>query len=619
MKEDGRRTTDDGLWSGLWPFVWGLVLAVSGCGRGGVRAVPAVATAPAAAPPASTCRFVDVTQQAGIHFRAQASHTPRKYLLETMGSGCAFVDYDGDGWQDILLLNGAPLPGGHVRGRPTMRLYHNDRNGHFTDTTHEAGLDKEVYYAMGAAVGDYDNDGRDDIYVSAVLGPGHLYHNEYRGGEEEKGRRGEGERPESGTPHRLIASSPHPYFRDVTAQAGLANAGRWGTSCAWVDYDRDGRLDLFVCNYVKYGSLKEDLPCHSGARNLPVYCFPSAYATSHCELYHNLGNGRFEDVSERTGIASAHGKSLGVSVWDYDRDGWADLFVSNDTSEEFLFHNERNGTFRNVGVPSGIAYDDYGNAYSGMGIDAADPDADGKTRVVVTNYYGSETRFFRQAEDQMFTDERGPSGIGSATKPTLGFGAVFFDYDNDGFQDLLQVNGHVQDNVQEINPVATYAEQTLLFRNLGGGRYEEVGTKCGAPFTRRIVGRGAAWGDYDNDGREDVLITTNNGPAMLWRNETPSKNHWLTLKLVGSKSPRDGTGAVVLVTANGVTQRVMARSGSSYLSCSDLRPHVGLGKATAADLEIHWPSGAVDHLRALQCDRIVTIQEGASAGATDSR
>jgi hypothetical protein len=501
-----------------------------------------------------------------------------------MGSGGASVDYDGDGWQDLLLLNGAPLPGGHVIGRPTMALYHNNGNGSFTDVTHGSGLDRESIYAMGAAVGDYNNDGRDDIYVTAALGPAHLFRND--------------------TPPAAA-----PRFTDVTAAADVADQGNWGTSCAWLDYDRDGRLDLFVCNYVRYASLADDQPCYaSGGRR--IYCIPSAYESSHCRLYHNEGNGRFKDVTVASRIGAARGKSLGVTVWDYDADGWPDLFVANDTVAGFQFHNERNGTFTEVGAESGIAFDEDGNPHSGMGIDAGDLLNDGRTWLAIANFQGQQTSLYRQLSPDLFEDVHQAAKLGPDTADVLGFGLLFFDYDNDGYQDLVQVNGHVQDEIQQRQPQVHFRQPALLFHNQHDGTFTEVGRRSGMPFSQPIVGRGCAWSDIDNDGRPDLLVTTNNGPVFLWRNETATANHWLTLQLIGTRSDRDGIGAMVKVTGYGLTRRAMVRSGCSYLSQSDLRPHFGLGTTTAADVEIDWPSGTIDRIAHAPCDGIRTAHEG---------
>ncbi len=562
-----------------------LLLLCPGCSnaRTSARGQAPVTVTPPPPPVAgkAPCRFTDVTEQAGIHFMQQSSKTARKYLVETFGSGCAFIDYDGDGWQDILLLNNTLIPGGHVIGKPAMALYHNER-GKFTDVTHQAGLDIPGLYATGVAVGDYDNDGHEDFYVSCVLGPSHLFHNEGNG-----------------------------KFRDVTLPSGVSNKGKWGTSCAWVDYDNDGKLDLFVCNYVKYASVADDQPCFSG-ENKRVYCIPSAYETSACTLYHNEGNGRFRDVSVESGIAASRGKSLGVTIWDYDNDGKPDIFVANDTVPGFVFHNEGHGRFTDVGAVTSIAYDNEGNAHSGMGIDADDVNNDGKTVVAITNYQGQQTSFYTQTSKDVFEDTRVQAGIGHGTRDVLGFGVAFADYDNDGFKDMLQVNGHVQDDIQQREPLTEYKQPTLLFHNQRNGVFDEVGLASGAPFSRRSIGRACAWGDFDNDGRLDILVLSCDGPAELWRNETPTNNHFLTLKLIGKRSNRDGIGAMVIVKAGGLTMRTRVRSGSSYLSQSDLRAHFGLGMAGTADVEIHWPSGVVDKLKQVAGDQIRTVREGSA-------
>jgi hypothetical protein len=536
------------------------------------------------APPAIPVRFTDVTEDAGIDFLHQSAKTPRKYLVETFGSGCAFLDFDNDGWQDILLLNNAPIPGGKVQGIPKMKLYRNLGKGKFADVTQKAGLSGYVLYAMGAAVGDYDNDGFEDIYISCALSPGMLLRNDGKG-----------------------------RFQDVTKQAGVGNAGRWGTSCAWLDYNRDGHLDLFVCNYVKYASLADDQPCTAGEKN--IYCIPSAYQTSACTLFRNEGNGRFKDVSAQTGIAAGKSKALGVAIWDFDNDGWPDIFVANDTVAGFLFHNDGKGKFREIGTESGVAFDDEGNPHSGMGIDADDLNNDGQFTLTITNFQGQQTSFYRPVSlnASIFRDDRLPTQIGSGTENVLGFGIFFFDFDNDGYKDVFQVNGHVQDDIQEREPNVTYKQPTLLFRNRQDGVFEEVGLKSGTPFSRPIVGRGCAWGDFDNDGRQDVAIIDNDGKAMLWRNETPTENHWLKLRLIGTKSNRSGIGALVRVEAGGITRRTLVRSGSSYLSQSDLRPNFGLGKERAATVEIRWPSGQVDRFENVACDRLWIAREGATA------
>ncbi len=523
--------------------------------------------------------FVDVTDSVGIDFRHQNSRTPRKYLIETMGSGCAFVNYDGDEWLDILLLNNRQLPGGRVEGRPTIKLYRNERGKRFRDVTNSAGLEAEIY-AMGVTVGDYDNDGRDDIYVSCVLEPGRLFHNE--GGR----------------------------FKDTTKTAGVGNEGKWGTSCAWLDYDKDGKLDLFIANYVKYRGLADDLPCYASGGRDRVYCIPSAYETSTCTLYRNLGGGRFHDVSAESGIAASGGKSLGVTVWDYDDDGDPDVFVANDTVAGFLFRNEGDGTFKEIGVESGVAYDEEGNPHSGMGTDTGDLQNDGKSWLAITNYQGQQTSLYKIAGTDIFRDERFNAKVAEPTTPVLGFGILFFDFDNDGYRDIAQVNGHVQDDIAKREPTVSQSQPSLLLRNRKDGTFEEVGLKSGAPFTERQVWRGIAAGDYDNDGRVDLMLTSNNGPARLWRNNSSTSGHWIGFKLIGNSSARNGHGAIVLVTSGGITRRAMIRSGSSYLSQSDLRAHVGLGPADKADVEVRWPSGKLDRLVGLNSDRYWLVREG---------
>lgn len=550
-------------------------------------------------------QFEDITKQAGIDFRHQNSATKRKYMIETMGSGGAFCDIDNDGWQDIILINNTQIPGGKVEGRPMLKLYRNKgakqtANGAnmptFEDVTHAAGMDNESFYGMGVCVGDYDNDGWEDIYITGALGRSRLFHNE-------TGKKGKGKGENA---------SPTPVFREVALETGVANAGEWGTSCAWLDYDNDGKLDLFVCNYVKYRSLKDDQPCFAGQNKAYIYCAPNNYESVNCVLYHNTGNGKFRDVSKEAGIASEQtlGKSLGVSVCDIDGDGLVDIFVANDTVPGFLFHNEGHGKFADIGVESGIAYDDEGAAHSGMGIDTGDVNNNGKISLVLANFQAQQTSFYNQQAAQVFHDDRLNAGIGEATASVLGFGAFFCDFDLDGWKDILQVNGHVQDDVQTREPQVTHKQPTLLFRNRRNGTFEEVGQRTGAPFTDKIVGRGCAWGDVNNDGLPDVLITENNGKARLWLNRTATKNHYLKLRLVGTKSVRSGIGATVTVTAGGITQKCLVRSGSSYMSQSDLRVNVGTGDQSNVELEVRWPSGTQDKITGTACDRSYVLTEG---------
>jgi enediyne biosynthesis protein E4 len=566
-------------WAAAPAIAWLGALSIAVCVSAGCRPLPA-ATARSAkqAEPQSPIRFVDLTHRAGIDFVASNGKTPSKYMVETMGSGCAFLDFDNDGSLDILLLNGRPLAGQPPPRAPTLRLYHNDGHGVFTDVTHKAGLDQTMF-AMGCAVGDYDNDGYDDIYVTCVLGPSRLYHNNRNG-----------------------------TFTDVAAKAGVTNSRMWGTSCAWTDVDCDGRLDLVVCNYVEYPGLRADLPCFE-AGGVRSYCLPGAYPSSHPVVYHNNGDGTFTDITAAAGM-KVEGKGLGVAVWDYDNDGLPDIFIANDTTAGFLFHNLGGNRFQEVGIESGIAFDDQGIPHSGMGIDVNDVNNDGKSTVVITNYSGQQTSLYNEARSGLWHDDKRSTGIGPATAPTLGFGAFFGDFDNDGLKDVLIVNGHVMDTIAASHPEIGYAERPVLFRNLGAGKFQNASNEGGVPFTAPIVARGAAWGDYDNDGRLDVLVTTNGGPAYLWHNETQTSNHWMMFKLIGVKSNRDGIGSVVTVKTGRHTYRSAVRSGSSYLSASDLRAHFGLGADAAATVEVRWPSGVTDVIAGVAADRLWTLKEG---------
>ena len=534
-------------------------------------------------------RFRDVTKEAGIRFKHTSGATGKKYFVETMGAGGAFLDYDNDGWLDVLLLNGKRLDVDRSERsnvqtfkRSTLALYRNNRNGTFTDATHGAGLDVTMY-AMGCAVGDYDNDGWMDVYVSAVLDSGRLFRNN-------KG-----------------------HFEDVTEQAGVGNAGNWGTSCAWLDYDRDGDLDLYVANYVLYRSLADDIPCIiRGTRR--SYCVPSAYKGSSGVLYRNNGDRTFTDVTREAGIYEPKQKALGVAVCDYEDDGWLDIAVANDTAQNRLFHNVR-GKFVEVAELAGMAFGAAGQARAGMGIDAADWRNDGTLAIAITNFPNEAIGFYTQKTPRAdaLTDESEAVGIAAPSLPRLGFGILFGDWDNDGYRDLIAVNGHVQNDVAELESGQTYPQPALLYHNQQGERFLEVSKDSGAPLTTPIVGRGLAAGDYDNDGRVDLLVTTNNGPAYLWRNETPSPSHWLTIRLIGKRSNRAGIGARVSVKASGTEQRAWAGCASSYLSQSDTRVHFGLGNALQADaVTVRWTSGTVDTLRNVPADRVVTVREGES-------
>ena len=514
----------------------------------GIAAASIVAPAPVT--------FNDVTAQAGIKFVHNSGRAGQKFLPETVGSGVAWFDADGDGWPDILLINSKDWT---PRGRKSLpALYRNNHDGTFTDVTAGSGLDVEMY-GIGVAIGDYDNDGRDDVYITAIEGD-RLFHNE-----------------------------GHFKFRDVTKESGINNAN-FGTSAAWVDYDRDGKLDLFVANYVQW-TAKGDRWCSlDGATK--SYCTPETYKGIGSKLYRNLGNGRFEDVSRKAGVADPKSKSLGITVLDYDGDGWPDLFVSNDTQANKLYRNNRNGTFTEEGVAAGVAFGEDGTARGAMGVDAADYDRSGRPHLLVGNFSNQMLGLYHNEGTGLFVDVAPSSTVGRSSLLTLTFGAFFFDYDLDGYPDIFAANGHIEEQIGRVQPKIQYQEPPLLFRNLGKGQFENVTSKMGAAFNRPIVARGAAYADYDHDGDLDILVTTNDGPAYLFRNDGGNRNHWISVRLVGRKSNRDGIGAVVRVASKSGKQWNMVRSGSSYCSQSDLALTFGLGSDTALDaIEIEWPSG----------------------------
>ena len=542
-----------------------------GLGVGGWGFVLAALAAAASAPPSIT--FTDVTTQAGIHFVHNAGRAGKRYLPETLGAGCAFLDFDGDGWPDILLVNGKDWT---PRGRKSLpALYHNNRNRTFTDVTAGSGLDIEMY-GMGVAVADYDNDGRDDIYITALEGD-RLFHNEGNG-----------------------------KFRDVTKNAGIQNAS-FGTSAAWLDYDRDGKLDLFVANYVQWKP-ENDLWCSLDGTT-KSYCTPESYKGTRSKLFHNLGGGRFEEAGERAGLGDPTSKSLGVTVLDFNGDGWPDLFIANDTQPNKLYRNLGNGTFREEGMTAGVAYGEDGVARGAMGADAADYDRSGRPHLLVGNFSNQMLGLYHNEGNGLFVDEAPSSAVGRSSLLTLAFAVFFFDYDLDGYPDIFAANGHIEDEIGRVQPKVSYREAPLLFHNLGSHKFENVGAAMGAAFNRAIVARGAAYADFDHDGDLDILISTNNGPAYLFRNDGGNRNHWLSLRLAGTKSNRDGIGAVVRVESASGKQWNMVRSGSSYCSQSDLALTFGLGKDTTASVRVEWPSGTKQQLGNVSADQRLTVTE----------
>jgi enediyne biosynthesis protein E4 len=552
-----------------------------------LAAAAAVAGKGADSPAASAVTFRDVTQQSGIHFVHNNGAFGKKFLPETLGPGVAFIDYDNDGWPDIFLVNGMDWPG-HTQKHTTPKLYHNNHDGTFTDVTHKAGLDVEIY-GMGVAVGDYDNDGFDDLFVTA-LGQSRLFHNNRNG-----------------------------TFTDVTQKAGLSGPRELSTSAAWVDYGKDGRLDLVVGNYVQW-TPETDLYCTLDGKS-KSYCTPESYKGTAARLWRNRGDGTFEDVTQKAGLSEPTSKTMGIAVLDYDNDGWPDLLFSNDTQPNKLYRNNGNGTFSEKGVIAGIAFSEDGVARAGMGVDTADYDHSGYPSVMITNFSNQMLSLYHNEGKGLFVDEAPQSAIGRATLLTLGFGCFFFDYDLDGWPDIFIANGHIDPEIQKVQANVKYAMPPHLFRNLGKGRFEEVTNSMGSSFIAPRVGRGAAYADVNNTGRLDLLLATNGGPAYLFRNEAragSTVNHSVRLKLVGTKSNRDGIGAVVRLSAGGDTQTQMLRSGSSYLSSSELILTFGVAQHEKVDaIEIRWPSGQVDHLANIAAGQTIIITEG--KGQTSAR
>jgi enediyne biosynthesis protein E4 len=529
--------------------------------------------------PSGPIEFVDVTSEAGIRFKHNSGAFGKKYLPETMGSGVCFIDYDNDGWQDIFLVNSMDWPE-HKTSKSYPALYHNNHDGTFTDVTREAGLAIESY-GLGCAVGDYDNDGYDDLYVTTV-GSNHLYHNLGNG-----------------------------KFADVTAKAGVASPG-FSASATWFDYDNDGKLDLFVTHYIEW-SIPTDQYCTLDNKN-KSYCTPQTYKGESSHLYHNKGNGIFEDVTKRAGLADPTSKALGVALLDYDDDGWMDLFVSNDTEPNKLYHNNHDGTFTDVGVNVGVAFSDSGRVRAGMGTDAADIDNSGFPSLVIGNFTNESTALYKFDGSGLFNDESLRSGMGQMTPQSLTFGCFFMDYDLDGRLDIVAANGHVSDDIAVVQPTLRYAQPAGVYRNAGNLKFENVSGKLGAAIQKPVVGRGLAYADFDNDGDLDLVITANNGAARLLRNDNANQNDVLRMKLVGTKSNRDGSGAKVTVTTNsGVKLTRMVKTGSSYLSQNELPLTFGLGKPGIAKsllVQIVWPSGRKDSVSDVKPNQFLTIQEG---------
>jgi hypothetical protein len=527
--------------------------------------------------------FEDFAHQAGIDFRLICGGPEKLYIMESMCGGIAVFDYDNDGWMDIFLVNGSTLEDLKAGKCHPGKLYRNNHNGTFTDVTSKSGID-HCGWGFGVAVGDYDNDGHEDLYITYLDGAV-LYRNN-----------GDG------------------TFTDVTAKAGVGNAGHWGTSAAFGDYDNDGYLDLYVANYVDLDL--NDLPEFGQGpfcqyRGIAVSCGPRGLKGGRDRLYHNNRDGTFTDVTEKLNIDPAAYYGLGVLWLDYDRDGCLDLYVSNDSTPSLLYHGDCKGGFTEVGAEAGVAFSADGREQAGMGVDSADYDNDGWPDIAKANFSDDSNNLYHNDHNGEFTDAAGPSNFGPVSIPLLGFGMTFLDFDNDGWKDVFVANGHVNPQVDQHSFGVTYAERPLLFHNLRDGKFEEIGARSGPALSRRYVARGAATGDFFNDGKQDLLVSVLDGAPLLLRNRIRQNRHWLRVKTIGVRSNRDSFGARVLVKAGGLTQFSEVRANASFESASDPRLHFGLGEATKVDaIEVHWSSGAVDRIGPLPADQEVTIQEG---------
>src|SRR5580700_3063221 len=539
----------------------------------GIVLVAGFSSGTAATAPSSV-QFKDITAQAGIRFKHNAGKSGKKYLPETMGAGVAVFDYNNDGKLDILFVNSKDfVPHGR---KTTAALYRNNGDGTFTDVTAGSGLDIEIY-GIGVAVADYDNDGREDVYITALDGD-HLFHNE-----------------------------GHGKFTDVTAASGIRNAS-FGTSAAWLDYDRDGKLDLFVANYVQW-TQKGDLWCSLDG-NVKSYCTPESYKGTSSRLFHNLGGGRFEDLTNKAGLGDPNSKALGVTVIDFDSDGWPDLFVSNDTQPNKLYHNNKNGTFSERGTSAGVAFGEDGVARGAMGVDWSDYDRTGRAHLLVGNFSNQMLGIYHNEGNGLFVDEAPTSSVGRESLLSLSFSVFFFDFDLDGYPDILTANGHIEEEIGRVQPKIKYQEPPLLFHNLGAKKFENVSSAVGADFTKPLVGRGAIYGDFDHDGDLDVLISSNNGPAHLYRNDGGNRNHWISISTIGTKSNRDGIGAAVTIASASGKQFNAVRSGSSYASESDRALVFGLGQdAEVKSIEVAWPSGTKQSFSNVVANQFITIDE----------
>jgi len=535
---------------------------------------------PIIASPKPAVRFVDIAGASGIDFRHTNAKSSEKYLIETVGSGCGWIDYDQNGLFDLYLVNGAATQQFKPQQPPRSALYRNNGDGTFTDVTENAGVGAEGLFGMGVAVGDYDNDGYPDLLV---LGYGSciLYHNNRDG-----------------------------TFTDVTAHAGVANQGKWASSAAWFDYDNDGRLDLVIANYVDW-TPQTNHYCGDQGPGMRSYCHPDDYHGQAPTLYRNNGDGTFTDVSKASGLASKPANGLGVVTFDFDDDGWQDIFIANDSQPNSLFRNHRDGTFQEIAYEAGVAVSEDGLFEAGMGVDAADVSGSGHLDLIVAHLDLQLARLYRNQGNGCFTDATSSSKLSYETFRFSEFGLKFLDYDNDGYRDIFMANGHVLDNIGNYHKGTLYAEPKLMFRNMGDGTFVNVSDQLGADFAARVVSRGAAVCDFDNDGDLDILVNNNGGAAQLLRNDGGNARHWIQILLVGTRSNRDGVGVRVRLVADDLTAYDQRKGGMSYQSAQDPRLHFGLGDRTRVDLiEIRWPSGALTRLTDIACDQFLTVQEG---------
>jgi len=534
-------------------------------------------TMSAAPAPEPSLTFTDVTRQAGIRFAHNNGAFGKKYLPETIGSGVVFFDADGDGWQDVFFVNSMNWPG-RPAAKSSSALYRNNHDGTFTDITARAGLGAPIY-GIGATAADYDNDGDEDLYVTA-LGPNHLFRNAGNG-----------------------------KFEDVTAKAGVGDAS-FSTSALWLDYDNDGKLDLYVANYVEW-TVAKDLHCTLDGKS-KSYCTPESYTGASGTLYHNRGDGTFEDVTKKAGLFDPKSKALGLAMLDFDADGRMDIFVANDTQPNRLYRNKGNGTFEDVAVTAGVAFDEAGVARAGMGVDAADFDASGRPSLIIGNFSNQMMALYHNEGKGLFIDEAPTSTLGRASLLTLTFACFFVDVDLDGRPDIFAANGHVSDDINVVQRNVTYAEAPQLFRNMGNKRFDDISGSVGEAFKRPMVARGAAYADIDGDGDADLVISTNNGPAKLLRNDGGNGNHRLRIRTVGTTSNKDGIGARIFVTTTGGAPRWgMVKTGSSFASQSELPVTFGLGSDTSVSaIEVRWPSGKIDKVGRTNADQSITVEEG---------